>query len=73
MAPRAVRRFIFGLCAACTGWVLVDFTYTKQGHFRFEEIPGFHAAYGFVSCVLLVLAATQIRRAVKRDEDYYDD
>ena len=35
--------------------------------------PGFHAAYGFISCVLLVLAATQMRRFVKRDEDYYDD
>ncbi len=73
VGPRAVRRVMICLYLLCTGWVLLDFTYTKHGHYGFEEIPGFHAAYGFVSCVFLVLAATRLRRAVKRDEDYYDD
>ena len=87
VSPEAVRRIIIGLLIICAGWVLVEFTPVKEmlgfadtehGHDDFEGIPGFHlpgfhAAYGFISCVLLVLAATQMRRFVKRDEDYYDD
>ena len=87
VGPKAVRVIIFALMVVCAGWVLIDFdpiekllgfTDTEHGHDDFEDIPGFrlpgfHAAYGFISCVLLVLAATQMRRFVKRDEDYYDD
>ena len=52
--------------------VLADFFYTKHGHFAFEEITGFHAFYGFVSCVALVFAAKGLRLILMRDEDYYD-
>ena len=87
VSPKAVRQIIIALLLVCAGWVLIElepikellgFTDTKHGHADSEVIPGFHtpgfhAAYGFISCVLLVLAATQMRRFVKRDEDYYDD
>jgi hypothetical protein len=73
VSPQAVRRIVLALFAVCAICVALDFTYTKHGHYAFENIPGFHAAYGFVSCVLLVIAATFMRRFVKRDEDYYDD
>ena len=33
---------------------------------------GFHAVYGFVACVVLVLAAKQLRRVLMRDENYYE-
>jgi len=71
--PKAVRGIIIGLLVICGSCVLIDFFYEKHGHLDIENTPGFHAAYGFISCVLLVLAATQMRRFVKRDEDYYDD
>jgi phosphatidylserine synthase len=73
VGPKAVRKIILILYVICAVCVLLDFTYTKHGHYDFENIVGFHAVYGFVSCVLLVIAATQMRRFVKRDEDYYDD
>ena len=38
-----------------------------------EDIFGFYALYGFVACVALVLIATQMRKVLMRDEDYYDD
>ncbi len=56
--------------ATVTVW---DFTYHKHGHYGFEEYVGFHTFYGFVSCVGLVLAATQMRKVVMQDEDFYDD
>ena len=52
--------------------VLADFTYEKHAHLSVENIFGFHAGYGFVSCVALVFAARGLRRILMRDEDYYD-
>ena len=66
-----IVRILFAICALV---VLADFTYDKAGHvhYSFEGIVGFHAFYGFVSCVVLVLAAALMRKVVMRDEDYYD-
>jgi hypothetical protein len=52
--------------------VAFDFFSEKHGHYSWESFPGFYALFGFVSCVVLVLAAKQLRRILKRDEDYYD-
>ena len=77
--PAIVNRIVYALYAICGLFVLVDivawFTHVpfhKHGHYDWELIPGFHAAYGFVACVLLMLAATELRKLVMRDEDYYD-
>lgn len=49
---------------AISGW--------KHVHYGFEQVPGFHAIYGFAGCVFLVLAAIVLRKIVMRPEDYYD-
>jgi len=64
----------------CTGFLAAWFCFLpwkpfvhKHSYFAWEECFGFFAIYGFVACVLLVLAAKYILRPlVKRDEDYYD-
>ncbi len=71
--PENVKKIIWFVVAICTASVVADLFYDKHGHYDFEHIIGFHAAYGFVSCVVLVLAATQMRKLVMRDEDYYGD
>ncbi len=73
VSPRGVKRILWILFAISAVSVVLDLTYHKHGHYSFENIIGFHAFYGFVSCVVLVIAATQMRKLVKRDEDYYDD
>jgi ABC-type transport system involved in cytochrome c biogenesis permease subunit len=73
VSMKTVGKLITSLIAVCVLLVGLDFTYTKHGHYDFEQIPGFHAAFGFVSFVLLVLTATQLRKIVMRSEDYYDD
>ena len=73
VSPSAVGKLIKALVGICVLVVLADFGYEKHGHYRFEEIPGFHAAFGFVSFVFLVLTATQLRKVIMRSEDYYDD
>lgn len=70
--PANVNKIVWALGALCAGSVIADFFYHKHTHYGFQGIPGFDALYGFVSCVLLVLAAKQLRKVLMRDEDYYD-
>jgi hypothetical protein len=52
--------------------LIVDFFIPKHAAFPWEETPCFFAAYGYISCVLLVLVARVLRLFIKRNEDYYD-
>ncbi len=70
--PKNVKRLIQSLAGLSALTVLADFFYHKHADYDFQGWIGFDAVYGFVSCVLLVLAAKQLRRLVMRDEDYYD-
>ena len=70
--PANVNKIVWALVAMCTASVLADFFYHKHTHYGFQGYVGFDAFYGFVSCVLLVLAAKQLRKILMRDEDYYD-
>jgi len=66
------------LYGACAVFVLLELVFLfhwadKEAHYGWENMVGFYAAYGFVSCVLLVFVAKYLLRpAVVRDEDYYD-
>ena len=56
--------------------IIFDLIYTglygKEGHFRFEKVVGFHAIYGFVAFIFVVLSGKQLRLYLMRPEDYYD-
>ena len=60
------------LYAVCVLLLLADFFIHKHTHIAAEEWIGFHAYYGFVASVLLVLAARGLRVILGRKEDYYD-
>jgi hypothetical protein len=68
-----VQRVLYGLfCTLVLLLALEPFVH-KHSYFAWEKWFGFYAIYGFVACVLLVLAAKYILRPfVKREEDYYD-
>jgi hypothetical protein len=76
---RLVLRILFGVCAAVFLLDLVDLVLSLFGLHElrhaetwWEGLSGFYAIYGFVACVVLVLAAKQMRKFLMRDEDYYD-
>ncbi len=72
-SPRNVRwllRTLYGLCALLLG---LDFVVHRHVEHPLESWWGFYGGYGFVACVLLVLIAKEMRKAVMRSEDYYDD
>jgi hypothetical protein len=71
--PRNVRRVIYALYAACVVSFVAEFFVSRHADHPWETLFGFHAFYGFVACVVLVLAAKEMRKVLMRGEDYYDD
>lgn len=70
--PRNVTRLYWGLWVAGILLVLADLIVHRHAETAFDGWLGAYGVYGFVACVLLVLAAKLLRRAVMRGEDYYD-
>lgn len=70
--PKNVNKIVWALVALCVASVGAELFFHKHTHYGFQELPGFDALYGFISCVLLVLAAKQLRKVLMRGEDYYD-
>lgn len=81
---KVLRWFFIGCALLLVADVFVKFFHVPFHHHaafpedatfaegRFERWGFFYAFYGFAACVLLVLAATQLRKVLMRREDYYD-
>lgn len=67
-----VTKVYWSVWIVCGLLLAVEPLVQKHGEFAFEEWFGFHGFFGFVACVLLVLAAKGLRVWLKRPEDYYD-
>ena len=70
--PQNVKRALRVLYAICGVLFLIDFVYHRHVEHGWEALWGFYAVYGFVACVVLVLAAKEMRKVLMRKEDYYD-
>jgi hypothetical protein len=66
---RRVRQVLYLLCGVTLG---ADLVVDRHVDHPWEALPGFYALYGFVACVILVLAAKELRKVLMRGEDYYD-
>jgi hypothetical protein len=71
--PANVTRLLRFFYGACIILVIVDFFVHRHVEMWWEKIPAFYALYGFVACVVLVIAAKAMRKVVMREEDYYDE
>ncbi len=67
-----VRWIVRALVAVCVVLIGLELVVHKHGHFGFEEIPAFHALFGFVAFIVAVYAGKLLRALLSRDEDYYD-
>jgi len=65
-----VLRIFYAICGLLVAAEIFIHRHTIHS---WEDIFGFYTIYGFVACVALVLTATQMRKALMRDEDYYDN
>ena len=68
-----LKLFLWVFFSSLVVLLVVDFFIGKHPDFAFEGVPNIFAAYGFISCVMLVLVAKVLRMILMREEDYYDD
>lgn len=71
--PKNVRLLLRIFYTVCALLVVADILYHRHSVHLLEKILAFYPLYGFIACVALVLIATQLRKILMRDEDYYDD
>lgn len=69
---RAVRGLYRLLWAACLLLLLADLWDYKHPEFDFERAFGFYGFYGFLAYIAIVGAGWLWRKAVMREESYYD-
>ena len=70
--PRNVSRLLMVLYIICVLLFILDFFLHRHVVHEWDSITGFFAIFGFFAYVTIVLVATQLRKIVKRKEDYYD-
>ena len=70
---KAVVRICFGLLALLIllDALLVD---KEHAHTRLEHLPAFWSIFGFLGCVLIIIASKWFGHAgIMQREDYYDE
>lgn len=70
--PQSIRVLwiVFGLVLALT--VLAQLFVHLHPHFALEALFGFNAAYGFITCVAMVVFAKGLGLLIKREDTYYE-
>lgn len=71
--PENIRKVLRLFYIICAGLVSVDFFLHRHVVHSWESIWGFYGIFGFIACVTLVLGAREMRKLLRRDEDYYDN
>ena len=71
--PRTVRFIWIVFWAILALTVLAQLFIDVKGYFGPDGWIGFGAAFGFGSCVAMVVAAKVLGWVLKRSEGYYDD
>jgi hypothetical protein len=69
--PRNVKRLWRGFLALLALTVLAELVITLHPHFEVESLPAFHAAYGFLACAAMIVAAKALGELLKRPDTYY--
>ena len=72
MKQGTVTGLIAALAAACAVALAADFVIHRHVSHPWEALPAFHALYGFAACVVLVLVAKEMRKAIRRRDDHYE-
>jgi hypothetical protein len=68
----SIKKLWIGTWIVLALTVLAEVFVKLHPHFKIEEVFGFHAIYGFLACVAMVLFAKVLGFLIKRKDDYYD-
>lgn len=69
--PKNIRRIIQALTICCAVLFFLDAVIHRHTDHPWETLFGFYAIYGFISCVILVLLAKELRKLIMRSERFY--
>jgi len=69
--PRTIRGLWWGFSVVLALTVLAQLVFYVKGYFTIDGWFGFGAAFGFLSCLLMVLFARALGVLLKRPNDYY--
>ena len=69
--PRNIRLLWRGFLVILALTVIAGFLVDLHPHFAIESWPGFNAAYGFISCLLMIVGAKALGLLIKRPDTYY--
>lgn len=66
-----IKRIAYGVLILL---ILVDFIIPRHEiHFFGDKIPGFWSFFGFIACVVIIVASKWLGKfGLMKDEDYYD-
>jgi hypothetical protein len=70
--PRNARLLWRGFLAVLALTVAAEAAVTLHPHFEVDAYFGFHAAYGLLACLAMILAAKALGLLLKRPDDYYE-
>lgn len=70
--PRNVRKLWRGFLVVLALTVVAGFFVDLHPHFEIERWFGFNAAYGFVTCLLMIVGAKALGLLLKRSDSFYD-
>jgi uncharacterized membrane protein len=76
--PKNIKKLRMLLYLSLIVVVILEFILIKHEHIELSlehiaEFPAFHAFYGFIACVLIILVSKFIGHLwLMKEEDYYD-
>jgi hypothetical protein len=70
--PRNVQKLWRGFLVILALTVIIGLAIDLHPHFEIEGWPGFYAAYGFVTCLLMIVVAKGLGLLLKRPDNHYD-
>lgn len=69
--PKNIRLLWRGFIIVLALTVLAEFFVHLHPTFAIEGWPGFHAAYGFLACALMIVVAKGLGLLIKRPDTFY--
>ena len=71
LRTRKVKQIAYGILLLL---IIVDFVIPRhEVHFFGDKIPGFWSLFGFIACVVIIVASKWLgKHGLMKNEDYYD-